>query len=274
MKKTINESKFLFVLYVCTVHVVTYFIMGMIASGIFNYGKLFTLPVIADYYRPIESVSALVGPFIQILRGLIFGLVLLPFANRLEESKYGWFFLWMLFVGIGILGTPAAAPSSVEGVIYTKLPVWFHLIGLPEITIQTLIFSVVVHRKLCSIEHPITEKSKRLLESISVACFAFIGYTVVSILFALASRVKIDTDNMDFKVLGQFAAPLLLIFAVTASGKNHLVVKHVVLYLASAVVLAVYQAFILGSVGFVYILVAPILPAVISYFLNSRKQDA
>ena len=35
------------------------------------------------------------------------------------------------------LGTPAAAPSSFEGVVYTRLPWWFHLVGLPEMLVST-----------------------------------------------------------------------------------------------------------------------------------------
>ncbi|MEJ2195355.1 MAG: hypothetical protein P8X73_10935 [Ignavibacteriaceae bacterium] len=44
----------------------------------------------------------------------------------------------------GILSTPAAAPCSVEGLLYSKLLIWYHLIGLPEILLQTLTFSLVL----------------------------------------------------------------------------------------------------------------------------------
>ena len=143
-----HSQTFKFLIRVTIFHVLTYFIYGLLASAIFQYSVLFESPIIRDYYKQYGTVSNYIGPVIQILRGLIFGIVLLPFKKTIQESKIGWLYTWALFVGIGILGTPAAAPSSIEGLIYTKIPLWFHLIGFPEILLQTLTFSLIIHNSI------------------------------------------------------------------------------------------------------------------------------
>jgi hypothetical protein len=40
--------------------------------------------------------------------------------------------------------TALAAPGSTEGIIFTQLPLWFHFIGMPEILLQTLAFSLLL----------------------------------------------------------------------------------------------------------------------------------
>ena len=60
------------------------------------------------------------------------GLVLLPFRIVLAATRWGWLQLWLLIVGVGIVSTPAAAPSSIEAVIYTRLPLWYHAVGSPR----------------------------------------------------------------------------------------------------------------------------------------------
>jgi hypothetical protein len=45
--------------------------------------------------------------------------------------------LWLVLVIVGILAPFAAAPSSIEGMLYTVLPTWFHIANFPEILIQS-----------------------------------------------------------------------------------------------------------------------------------------
>jgi hypothetical protein len=39
--------------------------------------------------------------------------------------------LWLALAIIGILSPFGAAPSSIEGMIYSVLPVWFHVVNFP-----------------------------------------------------------------------------------------------------------------------------------------------
>lgn len=218
------------------------------------------------------SGSTFWGPFVQPIRGLIIGLVLIPFRSFLAEAKYGWLYLWLIFVGIGILSTPAGAPCSIEGMVYTKLPLWFHFFGLPEILGQTLVFSVLLYiymrypRGIMDILPPAFSVVFQLLAG---ACFAFIGYAVVSILFAVVGNVDISAEaNLSLKVQGIFILPLVFKFAIimySNLGKGLKNVKRetlfVIVWLINAVLLAVYQQIVLNGANPAYAVLAPVLPA-------------
>jgi hypothetical protein len=59
--------------------------------------------------------------------------------------------MWLLLVVVGIFSTFGPSPGSIEGMIYTTLPLGFQLIGLPEVILQSLLLSVI----LCYwVKHP------------------------------------------------------------------------------------------------------------------------
>ena len=185
---------------VVVVHTVTYFIFGLIMSNLFNYGRLFEQEIIRDFMRPIHSSYVFLGPLVQPIRGLLFAFVLWPLRNAIVERKRGWLILWGIFVVFGILGTPAAAPSSLEGLVYSRLPLWYHLIGLPEILLQTLAFSLILvwWEKRPSRSRQGLWKSalwSDILKAVMIACFAYMGYAVGSILSAIMARVSIDMET-------------------------------------------------------------------------------
>jgi hypothetical protein len=243
--------------------------MGLLASLLFDYKSIFLLPIISDYYKPINSIAAYLGPAVQILRGVLFGLVLLPLRNFIKENKYSWLWLWLLIIVLGIINTPAASPSSIEGVVYSKIPTWFHFFGLPEIVVQTLLFSVLVQRKLRAEEHPLPEIMKKSLNALVSACISFVGYTVVSIIFALSVGSGIDSTNASIRIIGQFIAPLFIIFIFALLKKpGNEILRHIIMYALSVLVIAAYQQFILGSAGALYVFIAPILPICISFFVG------
>lgn len=245
-------------------HVVTYLVVGLLASRALDYAEILGRPVIGDYYLPYGSGDLVVSTTLQLLRGALFGVVLLPFRGVLAASRWGWLWLWAVLVVIGILGTPAAAPSSFEGLLYTRLPLWFHALGLPEMLLQTGAFSVAVHRGLRAGAHPLAPRASALVGALAVACIAFLGYTAVSLVFAFAAGVGLASGS-DGRVLGQFVAPLFAGFlaALVARGPWW-APAHAALYLASAAALALYQGLVLGSTGWAYALLAPVLPVLIS----------
>jgi hypothetical protein len=125
-------------------HLVTYFIAGILAFSWLDYGTLFQTGVYSCLMRPISSRWVAAGPALQVFRGLIFALALYPFRSVFLSDPRGWLKLWGLLVGLAIFSTAGAAPGSVEGIIYTKIPVGSQLIGLPEVLLQTLAFSVLL----------------------------------------------------------------------------------------------------------------------------------
>lgn len=175
----------------------------------------------------------------------------------------------MLFIVIGIIGTPAASPSSIEGVIYSKMPIWFHFFGLPEVLIQTLIFSILIQRKMRAKEHPIPGFLKMGLSALVSTCISFVGYTIISIVFALVTGVGVYKSNANIQILGQFITPLLIIFLFTLlKTPKSIIYRHIIMYVSSIIAFATYQHFILGSAGLLYVVIAPIIPIIISFLLE------
>ncbi|MBO4319677.1 MAG: hypothetical protein J5857_04335, partial [Treponema sp.] len=220
-----NNKTFKFILYVTTVHCLTYFICGVIFSTLMNYSWWWQQPFVCDYFRVFGGISNALGPFLQIGRGLLLSLVLLPLRDFLKGQKLSWLWLWLIFVGIGILGTPAASPSSIEGMIYSKLPFVFHFVGWPEIMSQTFLFSFLVCRHLKESVENREKKSifKNPLRLALVMAFAgFFIYTIISIIFAIIQHVAIDSGKTDPKNMLLFLCPVMLIFLISLIKKPNL----------------------------------------------------
>ena len=139
-----------FLVRVTCCHVVTYFVAGVLAYTLLDYETLFQSEGLSELMRPTSSKWVAAGPALQVVRGVIFALALFPFRRTFLNESSGWLKLWGLLVGLAILSTAGPAPGSVEGLIYTKIPLTRQLIGLPEVVLQTLAFSALLvawHRK-------------------------------------------------------------------------------------------------------------------------------
>lgn len=256
-----SNKNLLFVLYVTFAHCVTYFICGVIFSKLMGYSEWWQQPVLCDYLRTFDGAASAAGPFVQIIRGLLFGVVLLMLRDFIK-AKYGWLKLWCIFLGIGIIGAPAAAPCSIEGVIYSKLPVAFHFVGLPEVCSQTLLFSVMIHRHLNPSETK-SQKAQPISQALLGAVIVFMAYAAISIAFALAQNVPIESGSADIKNIGQFFAPVILAFICSLIKKANLYVKLGVLYIFSVIAFLLYQGLILKDANTVYAFTAPIFTTLV-----------
>ena len=123
-------------------HMISYFLMGIIASILLDYQKTFDTPPLSYFMRPTDSAWVAAGPVLQVIRGLIFSVVLWIFKDVFLFKKNGWLKLWGLLVGLSVLSTTGPAPGSIEGMIYTKIPLVVQLKGYLEVIPQTLLFSV------------------------------------------------------------------------------------------------------------------------------------
>lgn len=141
-EETVKTSWIQFLWRVTSVQVISYFVFGLIFSTAFNYSNAYTASILSTFMKPTSSPWVAAGPLLQIIRGVVFAVVLYPFKNVFLKNKQGWFLLWGLFIGLAIIGPVGPAPGSVEGMIYTKLPLTYHLYGLPEVLLQTLFFSL------------------------------------------------------------------------------------------------------------------------------------
>ncbi|MDR2579188.1 MAG: hypothetical protein LBC70_10355 [Chitinispirillales bacterium] len=114
-------------------HTISYFIAGVIAMTIFNYREWWSSEYISAFYRDIDSpIMALGGGVLQIFRGFIVALILLPLRKTFFEEKYGLLKLALIVFGFSIVSTYGAVITSFEGLIYLKVPLIYHIKGIPE----------------------------------------------------------------------------------------------------------------------------------------------
>ena len=142
----VNFGSFFWRITAC--HMVTYMIVGAMAYTIMDYPSQFSDE--CSIMIPTDSPRVALGPSLQVIRGLIFAVVLFPFRRVFLEERHGWLKLWGLFLGLAILSTAGPAAGSVEGMIYTKIPIAAQIVGLWEVVLQTLAMSVLVviwHRR-------------------------------------------------------------------------------------------------------------------------------
>ena len=294
-----NWKTFLaFALKVIVAHMATYFIFGIIMSNVFDYGEIFQRKIIRDYMIPMDEHNIVLGPFLQPVRGLIFAIGLWPLRVFLIEKKRGWLTLWGLLVTIGILSTPAASPGSIEGMLYSKLPMWYHLIGYPEIVLQTLIFSIWLiwwERQSIQSRETVARKENSLVtesvKAIMTACFAYIGYAAGGLLLAAmananaastgAEPVDIEAAGANFKMQFMFVVAFIVnTFAVFwvarrwLTGHINLWLVFLFFWLVDAFVPWLYLTIVFGSSFIPTNLLLGFFPAgiiAISIRMNYRK---
>jgi hypothetical protein len=259
----------------------------MIMSNVFDYGEVFKREIIRDYMLPMDQHNVLGGPYMQPLRGLIFAIGLWPLRSFLVEKKRGWLILWGLLVTIGILSTPAASPSSIEGMLYTKIPMWYHLMGLPEIVLQTLVFSIWLvwwERQATGSRETATKKENPLVaeivKAVMTACFAFIGYAIGGLLLAFMANARatatgtggidIEAAGMNFKMQFQFVFAFIInaiaVFWIARRWQvNRIALGSIFLlfWFIDALVPWLYQTFVFGSSFIPTVIMLGFFPAVI-----------
>jgi hypothetical protein len=61
-------------------------------------------------------------------------------------QKNGWLIMWVVLVIVGILSPFGPAPGSIEGMIFTVLPLSSHIsMGLLEVYLQSFLLSAIVY---------------------------------------------------------------------------------------------------------------------------------
>lgn len=124
-------------------HTITYFVMGILAAHFLNYAAVLSRP--ESGMRPITDPWVTAGPLFQPVRGLIFALVFYPLRESLFGRKSGWLLMAWLLVALGILSTFAAASGSIEGMVYSLVPIRHQLRGWLEVVPQALLLSGLLY---------------------------------------------------------------------------------------------------------------------------------
>lgn len=130
-----------FVWRVTALHILTYFVVGLLAFTLLDYRSLYAQTELRHLMRPTSSAWVAAGPVLQVIRGVVFGLVLWPVRDIIVEAKRGTLVLWALLVGLAVFGAAGPAPGSLEGFLFTTVPWTVQLLGLPEVLVQTLLMA-------------------------------------------------------------------------------------------------------------------------------------
>lgn len=125
------------------VHTVTYVIAGILAYNLGGYEEAFSRPPLSCFMRPTSDPWIMTGPLFQPLRGIIFALALYPFREVIFARR-GWLKLWWLLLALGVFSTFGPAPGSVEGLVYTVIPLRDQLVGLWEVVLQSFLLAIIL----------------------------------------------------------------------------------------------------------------------------------
>ncbi|HUX45679.1 MAG TPA: hypothetical protein VMV57_13085 [Terracidiphilus sp.] len=123
-------------------HTLTYFVMGVLASHFLHYEEILNNP--NSGMHPMNSVWVLLGPMLQVFRGVLFAAVFYPFREILFGRRNGWLLMSWLLIGLGILGTFAAPGGSLEGYIYTTTPALVQMRSYLEVVPQAILLSALL----------------------------------------------------------------------------------------------------------------------------------
>lgn len=159
-------------------HSVTYFLIGILASIFLGYSERMLRPDIAPIIRQITDPILIVSPWIQPIRALLLAIVFYLLKEVLFNPKNGWLVMWIMLVVVGVLSPFGASWGSIEGMIFFSLPIVDHIVGWPEVFLQTLLLSTILTHW---VNHP---ENKRL------GVIMTIGFVVTILLplLALLSR--------------------------------------------------------------------------------------
>jgi len=125
-------------------HTISYGLVGSLAFTFLNYPEEFARPELACWMRQTSDPVVMAGLLFQPIRGLVFALVFYPLRELLFTGKHGWLLMWWTLVGLGILSTFGPAPGSIEGMVFTTIPIRSQLTGWLEIVPQALLFSGIL----------------------------------------------------------------------------------------------------------------------------------
>ncbi len=229
------KEKIKFVIKVALLHTVSYFICGLIFSKLFNYEILFKLQNVQYFMRDAYGISSLFGPFVQIIRGAVIGCVFLMLKDNLLKRKNAWLYVWLLFVGLGIICTPAASPASIEGLVYSQLPLEFHLKILPELLVQTLLFSLWI---TSDFKFNIPDKIK---QPVVVTIISAVGFSIGGIILSLVLGIDVMSGASDPFAYFIMLIALIIVFLMTRFCLKNKVIYYVFCYFALAGLPTIYN---------------------------------
>jgi len=232
------NKKLSFIVKITIIHVSTYIICGIIFSNLFNYEELFQLGNAKYFMRETYGISSILGLFAQIIRGILFGIILLIIKESIWGKSFAWFRLWAVVAGIGIINTYAPAPVSIEGILYTQLPLEFHLKSATEIFTQSMLFSIFATD---SFKIKVLEKYE--IPTI-ITVISGILFSICGIILSLVLKVDFMKSATDIGAFVTMACSLTVVFIITKiyiSSKIVSLIYYFICYIALATFPTIYN---------------------------------
>lgn len=112
-------------------HVIAYAVAGMIAYFMLPYDEIWALDVMY-FYLPIDTPILALAIALQVPRGVLIALFVLPLRKAFFEEKHGLWKLGLIVLGFAVISTIGAPWGSYESFIYTRFPLWLQLWAIPE----------------------------------------------------------------------------------------------------------------------------------------------
>ena len=119
--------------------------MGLLALSFLDYADRFAQPYMLGWMRQTDDPFVMAGPLFQPLRGILFALAFYPLREVLFGKKFGWLTMGWLLTALGIFSTFGPTPGSVEGMIYTLIPLQDQLVGWLEVVPQAFLLAFGLH---------------------------------------------------------------------------------------------------------------------------------
>jgi len=125
---------------IASAHSIAYFVAGIFALVVMNYKDLYATESISLFMRQTSDPVVALGPALQILRGALIALALLPLRKAFFEDKRGYAKLALVVLVLSLLSTIGPTMGSFDGYIYTTIPPLYQLLGYPESLVYVLLF--------------------------------------------------------------------------------------------------------------------------------------
>jgi hypothetical protein len=124
---------------------VGYYAAGILALVFMGYKEKFSAGTMAFIMLPVDSPMVAVGAALQCVMGAALSIILFPFRSIILEGRSGWAKLLLLIGGLTIFAPQVPGPGTFEGLIYTRISIPEHLMGLPETFAYSILFAVILY---------------------------------------------------------------------------------------------------------------------------------
>jgi len=125
-------------------HTIAYAVAGIVMMYFMNYEELWAMEVLS-FYKPIDDPIHHFAIALQVPRGILIALFILPLYKAFFEEKYGLWKLGLIVFGFSLISTIGAPWASYESYIYARFPLSLQIKGYPEAILYIGLFIGILY---------------------------------------------------------------------------------------------------------------------------------